>query len=79
MYKIVYDLSKKYFFLTFLHILCHNQFGGLRAPGAKGGKKWKKGAGKDKDRRAKTKEQGREGPRNLRKQHLKVLSFLPKI
>jgi hypothetical protein len=52
---------KKYFFLTFLHILCHKGFGGVGAPGARVGKKGKKGAGKDKDRRAKTKEQGRKG------------------
>jgi hypothetical protein len=38
---------KKYFFLTFLHILCHKGVGGVGAPDAKGGKKGKKREGKD--------------------------------
>jgi hypothetical protein len=38
MYKIVYILSKKYFFLTFLHFLCHKGVGGLGVRGARGGK-----------------------------------------
>jgi hypothetical protein len=53
MYKIIYNLSKKSFFLTFLHILCHKRVGGVGARGARGGKKG--------TRREETGRQGREG------------------
>jgi hypothetical protein len=47
---------KKSFLLTFLHILCHKRVGGLRAPGARGGKKEKKP-----QRREGKKQEGKDG------------------
>jgi hypothetical protein len=56
MYKTVYNLSKKYFFLTFLHILCHKRVGGVGTPGARGGKK-----GTKRQRREGKKQEGKDG------------------
>jgi hypothetical protein len=50
---------KKYFFLTFLHILCHKRVGGMGARRARGGKKGTKREGKDD--RARAEDKGGEG------------------